>query len=222
VTRRTRADGAGSTAHDEMATHGGSVSLPVRTLVAVLVLAAGCAQPVAGLWPPRAGEPTHRVIVSTDNWHSVIGLPRDDGRLDEWSYASKAYYLEREDGFFGTLSAVFIPGDAVVLTRVSDRPWAETTTQPPGRSWTFDLSEEGYARLVAYVAAERASETPCSHAGGALWFDATSSYGGLHHCQHWTASALREAGLPVWSVYALFKWSLEAQLDRAEAMAESR
>ena len=75
-----------------------------------------CAQPIRELWPPAAGEKVHKVIVSVDGWHSVIGIwPRDDpdgldmSRLQEWSYSEKNYYLEGDTGCCGTLRALFVP-----------------------------------------------------------------------------------------------------------------
>src|SRR5690242_3492833 len=100
-------------------------------LAVVALLAAGCACPVDGVWPPRADEPTHRIVVSTDAWHSVIGLVRDDGSLEEWGYARKAYYLEGDDGVCGTLSALFIPGAGVIQKTTGTRSWALRTPQPP-------------------------------------------------------------------------------------------
>jgi hypothetical protein len=185
----------------------------------LLLFVAGCASPVDGLWPPRPDEPAHRIVVSMDSWHSVIGLVRADGTLEERGYADKAYYLEGDDGVCGTLGALFVPGTGVIQTTRGARSWAERTPQPPARSWTFDLSEEGRARLVAHMDADVAGATPCSLRGGAVWHDAKSSYWMFHHCHHWTASALREAGLPVFASYAMFKWSLEAQLDRAAGIA---
>jgi hypothetical protein len=203
-------------------TDGGSPR-PVRLIAAVVVLAAGCAQPGAGLWPAEPGAATRRIVVSTDGWHSVIGLNADRAPgepVEEWGYARKSYYLEGDTGACGTLAALFVPGTGVVLQTKDPRTWAERTTQPPARSWEFELTDEGWTRLVAFIDAERASEEPVSHKAGATWYDANSSYWGFHHCHHWTASALREAGLPVWSSYALFKWSFEAQLDRAATIAE--
>lgn len=213
--------------------------LRAAVAAALCLAAAACAQPIAGLWPPGPGDVTHRIVVSTDAWHSVIGLCRENGqatqdapsapaaapeatrqagspRFEEWGFAEKGYYLEGDNGVCGTLRALFLPSAGVVSVTRGDRTWAERTPQPPGRSWEFDLTDAGFARLAAFLRAEVASPTPISHAGGAEWFDAASSYHAFHHCHHWTASALREAGLPVRPAFALFKWSLESQLDRAE------
>jgi hypothetical protein len=193
----------------------------LRLVVLPLAALLGCAQPVAGLWPPGPGEATHEIVVSTDAWHSVVALPRErpGGPVEEWGYADKAHYLEGHDGVLGTLDALFVPGAAVVVVTHADRIWAERSPQPPGRSWTFALMDAGYAGLLGFLHGELASPEVISDRNGADWYDAKSSYHAFHHCHHWTAAALREAGLPVWPAYALFKWSLEAQLDRAEEIA---
>jgi hypothetical protein len=181
----------------------------------------GCAQPVKGLWPPAAGEPSYHIVVSTDQWHSVIGLwPLDDpeGRsaagLEEWSYAEKGYYLEGDSGCSGTLRALFVPSAGVLQESRLGRPWSERTPQPPARQWSFRLSERGYRALRSFLESEGASGSPIVE-GESSWYAAAASYHLFHQCHHWTARALREAGLPFWSFYAFFKWSLEAQLDRA-------
>jgi hypothetical protein len=191
----------------------------MRLALTALVLAAGCAQPVAGLWPPRPGEDTRQIVVSTDAWHSVICLTRDHGGLEEWGYADKSYYLEGHDGVSGTLDALILPGAGVIHVACVERAWGERTPQPPGRVWHFDLTREGYARLLSYLQTSSEADQPCSERGGLVWFDAKSAYHMFHHCHHWAAGALREAGLPVWPLYAQFKWTFEAQLDRAADMA---
>lgn len=187
----------------------------------------GCAGPIVDLWPPEPAAGGHRIVVSVDSWHSVIGVyPQDDpegedaSRLEEWSYAEKGYYLEGDAGCSGTLRALFLPSTGVVQLARLGRPWSERTPQPPARQWFFRLSREGYRNLVDFCRAARSSEEPL-RAGRSTWYPARRDYHAFHHCHHWTARALRSAGLPVWSFYALFKWSLEAQLDRAAAMAKS-
>ena len=233
-----------------------SAALWVARCVAAFVMflaATACAQPVAALWPPAPGDATHRIVVSTDAWHSVIGLRTPDAPtrdevtsrgsvtelgdatahgdaaasdggatravFEEWGYAEKGYYLEGSNGVCGTLRALFVPSAAVVVVTRGDRTWAERTPQPPARSWEFDLTDAGLARLIEFLHADVAAPAPISHAGGSDWFDAKSSYHAFHHCHHWTAAALRAAGLPVRPAFALFKWSLESQLDRAARIA---
>ena len=200
----------------------------VAATTVLLCLVSGCAQPIADLWPPRPGSKTRLILVSIDRWHSVIALRREphpeDAMLpwEEWGYAEEGYYLEGDSGCCGTLRALFVPSAAVVQVARAALPWSERTPQPPARSWVFRLSEDGYEQLVEFLARSKKSGEIVSHAYGSAWYRASPSYHAFHHCYHWTARALRSAGLPVWSFYSLFKSCLEAQLDRAlELQAEA-
>jgi uncharacterized protein DUF2459 len=213
-------------------------TIPRRALQAAAILSVlylltawlgGCAQPIDGLWPPRPGERTHRIIVSIDTWHSMVGVwPEDqpDGKefsaLTEWGYAQKAYYLEGDNGCSGTLRALLIPSTSVVHVARAGRPWSERTPQPPARQWSFLLTEKGYRNLLEFLEAEKASSDPIVRGAESQWYLGAHDYCALHHCHHWTAQALRCAGLPVWSFYGLFKWTLERQLDRAAKLASAR
>ncbi len=197
------------------------------TVLLVSALGGGCAAPVKGLWPPGPGEERFKIIVSIDRWHGLIGKwPQSDptGRrmedLTEWGYAERRYYLDGDVGPSGTLRALFLPSEGVVQVAQAGLTWSERTPQPPARMWTFYLTRRGYEKLLAHLATERKSTNVISRAGGARWYLSARSYHALHHCHHWTARALRAAGLPVWSSYALFKWSLERQLDRAQKFVE--
>ena len=198
-------------------------------IIAFLITAwfGGCASPIEGLWPPAPGEPTYRIIVSVDSWHSMIGIwPEDDpegiesASLEEWGYAERGYYLEGDSGSSGTMRALFWPSTGVVQVTCAGRPWSERTPQPPARAWSFNLTERGYENLKAHLTDARECPEPFLVRGAAQWYIAAHDYCAFHHCHHWTARALRAAGLPIWTFYALFKWSFEAQLDRALKFVE--
>ncbi len=188
---------------------------------------AGCAGPIRELWPPAPGAETYRIVVSTDSWHSIIGIwPRADPRgdsmegLEEWGYAEKGYYMEADTGSSGTMRALLVPSTGVLQLWRGGPLWSIRTPHPPAGQWVFELSERGHERLLQFVEGSKRSAVPLSSQWAeSTWFEADRSYHAFHHCHHWTARALREAGLPIWPFYALFKWSLEAQLDRAVAMA---
>jgi len=201
-------------------------SLASELSIAVMLVATGCAQPIAGLWPPPEGSPSHRVVVSVDSWHSVVGIyPRAAaGRegtadLEEWSYAERQYYLEGNSAFSGSMRAVFWPSAGVVQVHRGGPPYSERAPQLPVQQWTFQLGDEGFQRLLEWLHASRASAEPISAQAGSLWYEASSSYHGFHQCHHWTANALRAAGLPVWSFYAFTRRGLETQLDRCAEIA---
>jgi hypothetical protein len=182
---------------------------------------AGCAGPIAGLWPPPPGAATYRVTVALDGWHSVVGVsPASDpdgsagDRHIEWGYADRSYYLDGNDGASGSCGALFWPTAGVLRVAPAGRSVIDTAAEPAQR-WTFRLSAAGHRRLLAFLEAEKASGDAISHLGESTWYAARHSYQLFHHCNQWTTRALRTAGLPVWPTYSMFRWSFAMQLDRA-------
>ncbi len=196
-------------------------------LVGVSVLSSGCATPVSGLWPPEPGTPSHAIIVSVDTWHAMIALPAKsvaEGRpteqkYEEWGYAEEAWYLEGRQGISGILRALFWPSAGVVEIGHYDQVWSERTPQPPAEKFTFHLTDEGFARLRDFLRSTIAAPTPIVEAGGSRFFPGSPSYHVFHQCHHYSARALREAGLPVSVFWALTRRMFSAQLRRAEGMA---
>ena len=192
------------------------------------VAAAGCASPIEGLWPPAPGEPTHRIVVFSDHWHTSIGVfgPDDPEGIDrsgyrEWGYAQKAWYHDGEGGGCSAVcGAIFCPSEAVVVVRSDGQDMTTLTEQGPVLGWEFRLTRAGYRALVEHLEAEKAEATPFSDLRGFDWYRAAHSYHGFHHCHHFTIRALRAAGLPVWRVYALLRPWTRAQLDRAARIQE--
>lgn len=205
-----------------LALRAGLALCALSLLYLVIASFGGFARPIEGLWPPAKGTKTYRLIVSLDQWHSMLGTwPQDeDGNhtapaLEEWGYAEKLFYLDGDDGLKGTARAMLLPSLGVVQRVRAGRPWSKRTPQPPARQWSFQLSDAGYESLRRHLAGEIASPEPFDVERFPGSFPAARKYHAFHHCHHWTARALRSAGLPVWSSYALFPWSLERQLDRA-------
>jgi len=215
-----------------------------RVWIALGLLLGGCAGPVQELWPPEKGAPTHTIVVSLDTWHAMIAFPisgKAEGRgpwaepqpfnpgpqsplYEEWGYAEQAWYLEGRQGVSGALRALLWPTSAVVEVGLHDRVWAERTPQPPSDRFTFHIGEEGYRRLRRYVQSSIAAPEPIATIGTSRFYPAIRSYHLFHHCHQYSARALREAGLPISSFWALTRESFALQLRRAarmEAEAES-
>lgn len=187
-----------------------------------------CAAPIAGVWPPAPGEPSYRIEVAQDAWHSIITLwPESDPKgassigKQEWGYADRSFYLDGHSGCSGTCGALFWPTEGVLRVAPGGASLHVQADQP-ARRWSFRLSAEGRRRLIAFLEGEKAAPGPISHVARSDWYLARPSYHVFHHCAHWTARAVRAAGLPVWSGYSLFGWSLAAQLDRAKSFQDSR
>ena len=198
----------------------------MRNAILLSCLLTSCASPVVGVWPPAPGARTHRVTVALDAWHSVVGVwpgtdPEGVSEHDhiEWGYADRDFYLTRNDGMSGCCGALFWPTEGVIRVARAGLSIYDTRAEP-ARRWSFELSEEGYRRLIAFLKRERASGEIISDVGQSDWYSAEHSYQVFHHCNHWTTRALRTAGLPVWSFYSMFRWSFAMQMDRATSFVK--
>lgn len=190
-----------------------------RIWIVLGLLLCGCAGPVHELWPPEKGAPAHTIVVSLDTWHAMIAFPQEAAQhVEEWGYAEQAWYLEGRQGIGGVLRALFWPTPAVVEVGLHDRVWAERTPQPPSDRFAFRVGEEGYRRLRRYLQASIAAPEPIVTVGTSRFYPATRSYHLLHQCHQYSARALREAGLPISTFWALTRGSFAMQLRRAARM----
>jgi hypothetical protein len=179
--------------------------------------------------------PDLTIIVSLDAAHSMIALPieasmshaggdhgvtgRDDALgephvYEEWGYAERAWYLEKRQGFVGVLRALFLPTEGVVEVGIHQSIWAERTQKPPVEAFRFQISKAGYLSLRSYLQSTIASEEPVGIVGNSRFCVARSPYHLFHHCHHYTAKGLREAGLPISMMGALTRDGFARQLRR--------
>ncbi len=175
------------------------------------------------------------IVVSLDAAHSMIALPVEapvfpvrgdhgitgmDGApgephvYEEWGYAERAWYLEKRQGFTGVLRALLWPTEGVVEVGIHGSIWAERTQKPPVESFRFQISKVGYRSLRSYLRATIASEEPVGIVGNSRFCVARPSYHLFHHCHHYTAKGLREAGLPISMRGALTRDGFAKQLRR--------
>jgi len=168
------------------------------------------------------------IVVSLDAAHSMIALPvrgnhtvserdgesQDLRMLEEWGYAERAWYLEKRQGLTGVIRALLWPTEGVVEVGIHGSIWAERTQKPPAEAFRFHISEAGYRGLRSYLRATIASEEPVGIVGNSRFCIARSSYHLFHHCHHYTAKGLREAGLPISMRGALTRNGFARQLRR--------
>lgn len=195
------------------------------------LLSAGCARPVPDLWPPQPGAPSHVIVVSLDTWHAMIAVSRTSAEVDaqsvephswlyeEWGFAERDWYLEGRQGISGTFRTLFWPSPGIVEIGHYNQLWSERTPQPPVEQFTFHLTERGFRRLRHYLESTVEKSAPILTTGRSQFYSATRSYHLFHHCHHYSASALREAGLPISVFWAFNRGSFASQLRRAERMA---
>ena len=182
-----------------------------------------------------APDPDLTIIVSLDAAHSMIALPiessgshaggdygvtgRNDARgeprvYEEWGYAERAWYLEKRQGVTGVFRALLWPTEGVVEVGMYESIWAERTQKPPVEAFRFQISKAGYLSLRSYLQSTIASEEPVGIVGNSRFCVARSPYHLFHHCHHYTAKGLREAGLPISMMGALTRGGFARQLRR--------
>jgi hypothetical protein len=200
----------------------------VVAAIALGVVLAGCAAPIAGVWPAAPAAITRTIVVSVDTWHAMIALPAAPAegpgaaapaRFEEWGYAERGWYLEGRHGSGGALRAMLWPSPGVVEVTRSDRLWAERTPDPPADTFTFALTEIGYRRLREHLRGTIADPAPVATAGASRFYAAVENYSLFHTCHQYAAHTLRAAGLPLTPSLALSRGTFAAQLRRAERMA---
>jgi len=168
------------------------------------------------------------IVVSLDAAHSMIALPvgddytasgtsdssRDLRIFEEWGYAERAWFLEKRQGFTGVIRALMWPTEGVVEVGIHESIWAERAQKPPVEAFRFQISEAGYWGLRSYLQETIASENPVGIVGNSRFCVARSPYHLFHHCHHYTAKGLREAGLPISMRGSLTRNGLAKQLRR--------
>jgi uncharacterized protein DUF2459 len=175
------------------------------------------------------------IVVSLDAAHSMIALPVEapalcvkgdlgvartngapgDPRVyEEWGYAERAWFLEKRQGITGVLRALLWPTEGIVEVGIHRSIWAERAQKLPVEAFRFQISKPGYQKLRSYLRATIASEEPVGIVGNSRFCVARSSYHLFHHCHHYTAKGLREAGLPISMLRALTRNGFARQLRR--------
>lgn len=193
----------------------------------LFLLTLGCGSSIPELWPPEQGVPSHTILVSLDTWHSAIVFPHQTQAgnsshpplFEQWGYAEQAWYLKGQQGISGVFRALLWVSPGVVEVGHHGQIWRARSTQRPTELFIFEVTQQGYLRLRNYLESTVASHQPISTAGGSKFYRSTPSYNLFHHCHHYTAKALREAGLPIASIWALTPGMFATQLRRAERIA---
>ncbi len=155
------------------------------------------------------------VYVIERGWHSDIGLPADEiegplARLKQslpglrvltFGFGERAYLLAGDVTIGGMLTALLPSRSALLTTALRASPQAafgeadvvELHVSRAGlarlraRLWqSFELSADGRPMVI------RAGPYP-----GSAFYAGTDTYDGLNTCNTWTATLLRDAGLPM-------------------------
>jgi uncharacterized protein (TIGR02117 family) len=199
----------------------------------VLLVTAACLGPVAGLYPPRLGEPTKRVWVTGHRLHTGIVVRRAD--------VPSAIWPERDD-FPGSTSLEVGWGDrdyyqaprgtpalalrAIVASRGSVLHVVAFDARvedfyPEADVVELTLTERGFEALCRFIHASYARDDrgapivlgPGAYARSAFYL-ATGTYRLFNNCNTWTARALRAAGCPITPAWALTPRAVIGQAGR--------
>lgn len=185
-------------------------------LVAMAVVATGCAAPAKRLYPPPAGEPTKTVYVVSHGWHTGLVVARDDVPEDLWSEKDDfpaAEYLEvgwGDEGFYRarkitagiTLRAIFLPTPGALHVVGFRGPVDEFF--PASQILEVELSEEGLRELCRFIDEtyqrdDHGKAVPLGPGiyGESKFYRSKGKYYFPKTCNVWTARAARRAGVPI-------------------------
>jgi uncharacterized protein (TIGR02117 family) len=155
------------------------------------------------------------VFVIERGWHSDIGLPADEiegplARLKQslpglrvltFGFGERAYLLADDVTLGGMLSALLPSRSALLMTALRASPQAAFGADDVVM---LHVSRAGLVRLRArlWQSFERSADgrPVVIRAGpypGGVFYAGTDTYDALNTCNTWTATLLREAGLPV-------------------------
>lgn len=214
-----------------MTEHGRHVTPAI--LVLALVLGAGCGGPVAGLYPPRAGEPATSVWIVAHGWHAGIAVRASDVPATLWperahfpraeyvevGWGDRDYWQASDPGLRLAFNALFLPTPSVVRLIATDEPLAAAF--PGAEIVQIRLSRAGFERLLRFVddTFARTGAASAMPLGPAPWphsrfYPAHGSYHLFRTSNTWTALALREAGLAITPAFALTSGGVMRQARR--------
>jgi uncharacterized protein (TIGR02117 family) len=195
----------------------------------------------AALYPPAAGAPSIQILISHNGYHSGVLVPREAvaalagrsgyGALIAVTTRFAAYrWIEigrGEEAFYRevptpgaavlhpgvALRALFRPSNAAVLHVVG--AYDPRLAFPDAHLAALDLSEPGFARLVARLDASFARDDsglpqdlgPGLY-GPSRFYRAVGTFNAVHVCTRWVADLLDAAGVPTAPVLAVMPQGL--------------
>jgi len=192
------------------------------------VFLSGCASTLTqDLWPPAAEQPRYRVDVLSSGLHSFILVhptPEEPPVYKEYGFAEQAWDLEYKRGIFGAFRALFWPTKSVVEIK-SFNSYDSVDKTGKKRSWHFALTKKGRDALIeslhAWYDPSKVVEIEGSP-DNEQYYRGIDSYYIFRGCHHYTAEALKIAGIPMRPWWAFQKGLLGIQLTHAEKMQKKQ
>jgi uncharacterized protein (TIGR02117 family) len=198
-----------------------ATQLALLALVIFSVAAAGCVNSIEGLYPPAPAELGTPVYVINHGWHTGIAVRRAnipegvwhehadvaDSEYLEVGWGAREFYMAPEGTLGLALDAVW-PSPAVLHVVGFDGPVQQFF--PQREIVEILVSDRGFERLAAFIgdayAKDDSGRTMVVGRGqyaNSRFYAAREKYSLLKTCNTWTAGALRSAGLPITSLYAV-------------------
>lgn len=199
-----------------------AVQVALVGLVVFSAGAVGCARSIEGLYPPGPAEPVKTIYVINHGWHTGIAVRRAnipesvwpehaevaDSEYLEVGWGAREFYMAPEGTLGLALKAVLWPSPAVLHVVGFDGPVAQFF--PEREIVEILVSDRGFQRLAAFIGAAHAKDgsgrtmvVGRGHYANSRFYAAREKYSLLKTCNTWTARALRAAGLPITSLYAV-------------------
>jgi len=193
----------------------------------------GCVPAVRGLYPPEPGK-GNTIFVVSHGWHTgiVISYPEarpfltalKDIQADipflEIGWGDAGFYQAKKITSGLTVQAIFWPTDSVmhvVALPVSPESYFTASEVVPVR-----VSGPGLKNMLCFIDSSFARDAASNLVamglglyGESRFFRANGKYYALNTCNSWTAQALRSAGLPVSTFYALTEGNVMYQVRSA-------
>ena len=191
-------------------------------LVVFSAAAAGCAKSIEGLYPPAPAELVKPIYVINHGWHTGIAVRRADIPEGVWpehadfadseyvevGWGNREFYMAPEGTLGLALKAVFWPTPGVLHVVGFDGPVQRFFRQR--EIVEILVSDRGFHRLAVFIgnayAKDGSGRTIVVGRGqyaNSRFYVAREKYFLLKTCNTWTARALRSAGLPITSLYAV-------------------
>ena len=180
-----------------------------------VILLAGCARPVAGLYPPEGSDVRTVYVVNNYGWHTSIVVPGKDAapyirasddfkdaRYLEIGWGDEVYYQARKTTSAMGMKAIFWPTDSVLHVVALDA--APVLSSPDTEVVALSLSEKGFEKLAAFIDDSFAKDAKgeiirlgSGLYGTSRFYRAKGTFYLFNDCNRWSADAIRAAGFPI-------------------------
>lgn len=209
-------------------------------LLGPALLLSACVGPIKGLYPPEPDSEVNRIYVVRQNWHTGIAIRRSDIPPALWpqirdfpdveylevSWGDAEYYPAPDPTLRMLLKAALVPSRSVLHVVGFDGPVEEYFRFSDIVEIT--LSEAGFKQLCRFIAQTYAitgNGVDGSKEGLSLnsrFYPAQPKFHIFRTCNNWVAQALRSAGCPITTPYAITAGNVIRQTSKFGTIVRRR